>query len=500
MNSRFIPLFFNTTSVSSGGGGATGLPTTPSGFTALPLASGAQLIARTDSYGERGATIYNNGTADYGKDLNGSNLHSLIRAADRRFKMEYFINSAKPAGTYAAVKLDGSIQSVSGGGVHDTSFLASVDYALARFTAPGIFYWDIMKNDVNTKDLIATIKANMTAGYNKVFAAKQWQVFHTQAVFRNGSTPGDWSSTGTELITLLAINDWIKNTVATWPGVAGIIDTTDLDGAYTVPNEARVFSSDKLHLLAYGNWQRLPRALTVLRTLVQPYTPALVSDLANSHPYKTLAGTNGSKASNVLNDPNAAIPGVAAGMRVSGTTGDTTYASKGTNSRGENTQIVKVTPANNGTLRHSVTVGAGASPLLFSTINTELAKNGQSALAPGDYCEYSFQCTLDDWAGWAGDDASNPSIDTSPPGSFRLEQTDVNNVTYWLETERPGIPNGKFTCRVIFPIATGADRFQGVVGGIQVYYLSNVGGTGTATFDELSFRKLTTNPKLDFNL
>jgi len=536
---------------------APSLAATPSLFAALPLATGAQVAMIGDSYIERGISIYtnnvtitttsglntatvtataltniaigqflvdarfpagtrvtattggtgaitlsNNATASstaagqmvYGKNIDSGNLWSVLRSRDTRFGMEGFLNPAKPATYFLGnAYLDATPHGKSGTGYLDASFSARMDYVIAR--APAIVINDIGKNDINGASAsLATMQTQVTNFYNKFFTAKIWQVFQTQSAFRAGATPGDWTATGPELAVLEQFNDWLVNTVSTWSGVAGVIDTRDLDGHFSVANESIYFAADKLHLLPYGNWKRGDRSLAILRPLVQRSTVPLVSSAANVHPFKALSGTGGSKA------PGATVTGsVATGMRVGVTTGDSVVCTKGTNADGEETQVIAVTPVGNGTARHNVGF-TNASAITFATINTALTANSQSALAVDDWCEFSMRVRMDDWAGWIAGDATTLTSGTSPPGLLRVELTDSGAAnSLMLETDGSGSPSRTMIMRSVFRIPGSADRLQALCG-VTLNFLSNVGGTGIAVFDKPAFRKLTADPRTSWAL
>lgn len=436
------------------------LPAAPPGYPPLPRVAGTKVGFLTDSYGDRGVSITEVSGVPTLRDINSSNLWSLVRTADRRFDIEAIVNYSKPAGTYGGARVDGSVHALAGSGVTTSDWPTRIDYALARLSAGDILYEDMGKNSVNVNATLADIQTAMEVLRTKCLAAKVWLVVQSQAAFRDpASTPGgwnvvagagDWTASGAAYLKLLALNDWLKNTFSKLPGVAAYIDTTALDGLYVSPRQQlRYAYPDPFHLGPFGNWQRAVAggAVATLRTLVQPPAPRLQSSPANVFAAKSLAGTNGSK--NTITPP---ITGsIASNMRVIGAAGDTIVCSKGTNSDGEETQIIAVTVGGTGAAIRSISFNLGTSSIAVSSFNAALAANGQTPFVA----------------------AARLTADTVAASNIINVSAITGAVVAGQGVRGPGIPAGA----IIQPFGTGGTTG---VGGTGTYAIS-ANATATAT-------------------
>lgn len=340
----------------------------------FPLPAFSRGIWYGDSYVERGCgttqlplTPPNQG----GKSILAQGLWGMIAAVDRRFDFDVFPNGAKP---YGVTKLDGSEQGVSGTGVTTPNNPARVAYAIAR--NPQYVIIDIGKNDCNVGSTLVSIQAAYQSMLSQFTAAGIPQVILTQAAFRQGATPGDWSPTGAAQLELTALNTWLLS-LSTQIGVFAVVNLNSFYGNQSVGNG--LFLPDDLHLTTYGIAQELPLVLPTLQTLVSA-APAL-NPIATTNLFqqKSFLGINGSLSNGALNTGVAAnLRGVATGLRIAGYTADAavTLVSKETTFPFTPVTLTLATPGTVNWTAHGLSVNDPVVPYTDGALPTGLT-NGR---------------------------------------------------------------------------------------------------------------------------
>lgn len=339
----------------------------------LPLAAFARTLWYGDSYVERGnSTPTPSGLLQGGKSILAAGLWGMVGAADRRFDVDVFPNPAKP---YGLVKLDGAEQGVSGISVTDPSNPARVAYSIAR--NPQLVVIDIGKNDCNIGATLVNIQASYTSMLVQFFSAGIPVVICTQAAFRQGATPGDWSPTGAAQLELTALNNWLLS-LSTRPGIVAVIDYTSLDGNQSVGNS--IFLPDKLHLTNQGVLDEMAIALPVLQTLVSAAPSLNPVAASNVFAQKALLGTAGTRTNCVV-DPGVAanLQGVVFGLRVLGTVADAavTLVSKETTFPFTPVTLTLATPGTVNLTAHGLSVNDPGVPYTDGSLPTGLT-NGRT--------------------------------------------------------------------------------------------------------------------------
>lgn len=173
--------------------------------------------------------------------------------------------------------------------------------------------------------------------------------------------------------------------------------------------------------------------------------------------------------------------------RISASKGGSAVAMSGspsgshTQRTGYDTQVLTITPVNDGTQLHTMSYVANGD-VLYSAFG--------STLSAGDWVRASMTVELNEWDGWVLN--INDSI-TNMPARFSVNQNNgTSNI--WTEDNYAAVPETTNTIECLFQVQSGSDRFQTLMG-VALKFRSDLGGTGIAKFSNFSFEKLASDPR-----
>lgn len=463
---------------------------------ALPLAAGAKIGFLGDSYVQRGAFSQMSGSLMQGGAIFGRGLWSMIGSMDARFRIDVFYldNKAYPVG--AGEKMDGAIHGVGGdridgiGADSRPGFLGRLPDCIARGpavivieTPGGNNVADLEAPDLTIRKLDELLSRIRSAGIHAVVVTMP----HFTAVNGDGTPRYPPAS-------ITAINDWLLAQELDGRDGLTVIDTRALEGEGVIAQD-NSWLTDGAHRGTYACWRvAADCGLPKLQAMVSAGSRFDLDPLAdNVFLQKGLPGTTGTKTvQSAAQGSVATITGtVAAGMNINRSAGTSAIAcAKEVVSAGVEKQVVTISPINDGTLIHSLS--------LRDNTNGDIALASMGVDTVNDWgLEILWPVELDDWDGW-----DIRQVNGGPAGwgfvcydSVSLQRTG-NSASY---------RNGLYLMPAILQFLPGRTptnlrigRFTANVWGLS--WRSDVSGTGVAKMHSPVIRRLATSPMAAWNL
>lgn len=454
----------------------------------LPLPGGAKVAALGDSYVQRSGYARVAGTTLQGLGLYARGALNFVGTLDGRFRIETFVNEAKPYATLAGGDmLDGAYQGLGGDRIDFAyaarpGFVGRVDYALER--EPDILLIDSCGvNNINDGDGADKIILLLDALMTRIRRAGVWAVATTLPELLNASAA--------QKDEIAKVNAWLVAQKDNGRPGFRLADTRPIEGPGAASSTILL---DGIHRGPYGAY-RVGKdvLLPLLRTMVTAADRFDRNPLsANVFPFPGIPGNGGTKtvASGAATDVSG---NVATGMNVHRTTGTSLVAcSKETIAVGDEKQVFTITPVDDGIAQHILRFRVAAS------LNTALSAMGIDPATDWGL-EMLLPVELNDWEGWDTNSANGGG-----PATFNVYGYNGSTFT-WQAGNSASYRDGSFLLNALFqfyPGRTPTSLRLGATSGepFSLIWKSNVSGTGIAKFGSPIFRRITQNPKTAWKL